>query len=131
MNKLSQMARELVSIEKDLLMRISYVQDKLPKITFNGVTTTVGEPVDCYKLYTFEQVWGSTSGGFEGFGGQSMTTQRTYVFVPEGDIDDRCHVYFGGRYAYSPPLTERFMNDVRAESVKGVHSQDYCREESK
>jgi len=70
-----------------------------------------------FRMETFEQTWGNTSGGFEKLGGDMMISQRTYVFIP--DVDDLCQVYFGGIYAYSVPVSEQFMEDVRKRSIKG------------
>lgn len=71
-----------------------------------------------FQMETFVQMWGNTSGGFEGIGGDMMTSQRTYVFIPE--VDEPCQVYFGGMYAYSVPVTdEKFLQDVRNRRVAG------------
>ena len=79
-NKLTQMAREILSIEEDLPFRFNYQED-------------VRSTLDDFDMYTFEQVWGSTSLGFGGIGGQAMTTARTYVFVPING-SRKCFVYF-------------------------------------
>lgn len=72
-----------------------------------------------YELKTFEQLWGNTSGGFEGVGGSAMTVQRTYVFIPKHDKDDMCLVFFGGSFAYAVPYSDKFMEDVKNENVSG------------
>lgn len=122
MSKLTQIARELLAIDEDLAGRVLHLQSKMPKITVGNVTLTSGEPHDCYELYTFEQTWGNTSGGFEGIGGCVMTTGRTYVFVPEAGFDDECYVYFGGRFAYSVPYSDEFMEDIKKHSIAGTKS---------
>lgn len=122
MSKLTQIARELLAIDEDLAGRVLHLQSKMPKITVGNVTLTSGEPHDCYELYTFEQTWGNTSGGFEGIGGCAMTTERTYVLVPNGNFDDECFVYFGGRFAYSVPFSDEFMQDIRNHCVAGKKS---------
>ena len=72
-----------------------------------------------FQMETFEQIWGNTAGGFGGIGGCAMTSQNTYVFIPEVD-DEPCQVYFGGRYAYSVPITdEKFLQDVKNHNVAG------------
>ena len=48
-----------------------------------------------------------------------MTTQRTYVFVPNHQIDDVCLVFFGGRFAYKVPYSKEFIDDVLKERVEG------------
>lgn len=72
-----------------------------------------------YELYTFEQLWGNTSGGFEGMGGSAMTVQRTYVFVPKHAIDNMCLVYFGGAFGYTVPISDKFMDDVKNQRING------------
>lgn len=73
-----------------------------------------------FEMETFTQTWGNTSGGFEGIGGSAMTSQRTYVFIPV-TADEDCQIYFGGRFAYSVPLTNAFIEDVKNRHVKGLH----------
>ena len=112
-NQLTQMARELLSIEAD----ISYRFNK------HGKTW-----VDDFEMFTFVQTWGSTACGFGGIGGQAMTDCRTYVFIPQVDGED-CFVYFGGRFAYKVPYSRVFMDDVSngrmaAVSGKGKYMVD-------
>lgn len=77
--------------------------------------------VECFTLHTFEQIWGNTSGGFQGIGGSAMTTQRTYVFVPLSIVDDEeCLVFFGGRFAYHAPYNDIFKEDIANQSVAGL-----------
>lgn len=92
------MAREILSIEEDLPFRFNYQED-------------VRSTLDDFDMYTFEQVWGSTSLGFGGIGGQAMTTARTYVFVPING-SRKCFVYFAGKFAYKVNYSEEFMEDV-------------------
>ncbi len=105
-NKLTQMAREILAIESDLPYRFDYSQEQRPSL-------------DDFELYTFEQVWGSTALGFGGIGGQAMTSARTYVFVPQS-CDEKCFVYFGGRFAYAVPYSRQFMEDVAAGNMASV-----------
>lgn len=72
------------------------------------------------SMYTFEQTWGNTSGGFEGIGGSAMTNQNTYVFIPEEDLP--CIVFFGGKFAYKIPYSSEFIEDVRKQRVAGMSS---------
>ena len=73
-----------------------------------------------FELETFTQIWGNTSGGFEGIGGSAMTTQRTYVFLPV-TCNGPCQVYFGGRFGYAVPISDTFLEDVRQHKVVGCH----------
>lgn len=97
-NKLTQAARELLSIEEDLPFRLDYKKDQRPT-------------VDDFEMYVFEQIWGSTALGFSGVGGQAITSARTYVFVPIG-CNQNCFVYFAGRFAYTAKYSDVFMEDV-------------------
>ncbi len=74
-----------------------------------------------FEIVTFEQVWENTSGGFEGIGGDMITSGTTYVLLPLPDTpNEPCQVYFDGSYAYSVPFeNERFLEDVRNRCVAG------------
>ena len=93
-NQFIRMARHILEIESDLTYKI---------------------PKDCtlndYDIHIFKQGWGSTALGFSGFGGQMMTSAYTYVFIPVY-LDNNCHVYFDGAYAYSVPYSQVFADDV-------------------
>ena len=105
-NKLTQMAREILSIEADLPYRFDYNVNPHPTL-------------DDFDLYTFEQMWGSTALGFGGIGGSAMTSARTYVFVPVS-CNQKCFVYFAGRFAYAVNYSEKFMEDVRKGNMESV-----------
>lgn len=107
-NKLTKTAREILLIEEDLPHRFNYKTKRRPT-------------VDDFQMYVFEQSWGSTALGFGGIGGQAITSARTYVFIPI-DCDQKCFVYFAGKFAYSVDYCEAFMKDVldgRVESILG------------
>lgn len=106
-NKLTKMAREILSIEEDLPFRFDYNEKSYP-IT-----------LDDFKLYTFEQVWGSTALGFGGIGGDAITSARTYVFVPV-NCNQKCFVYFGDRFAYKVDYSQKFMDDVLDGNMESV-----------
>lgn len=105
-NKLTKIAREILSIEEDLPLRFDFSKDQRPT-------------VDDFEMFTFEQIWGSTALGFGGIGGQAMTEARTYVFVPMG-VDQKCFVYFASRFAYAAEYSETFMEDVRKGQMVSV-----------
>lgn len=109
-NKLTQMAKELLCIEEDLSFRLDYNEKPIPTL-------------DDFELYTFEQVWGSTSLGFGGIGGQALTPARTYVFVPV-NCNQKCFVYFAGRFAYAVDYSEGFMEDVLRCNMEPVSRAD-------
>lgn len=43
-----------------------------------------------------------------------MTTANTYLFVPQS-TEEKCYVYFAGRFAYKMPYSKEFMEDVLRE----------------
>lgn len=107
-NVLVQMAREILAIEADLPYRLDYSNKKRPEL-------------DDFKVYTFEQTWSSTALGFGGVGGQMFTDATTYVFVPVlTKREQKCFVYFAGRFAYAVDYSEKFMEDVRAGRMEPV-----------
>lgn len=112
-NKLTRMALELLKIEEDLPFRIDYTEKPRPTL-------------DDFELHTFEQIWGSTALGFGGIGGQAMTSARTYVFVPQ-NCNQKCLVYFAGRYAYAVPYSQTLMDDVATQRMAPVYQAGkYC-----
>ncbi len=105
-NKITEMAKDLLSIEADLPHRLNYTQK--PRPTLND-----------FAIYAFEQIWGSTALGFGGIGGQAITSATTYVFVPIS-IEEKCFVYFAGRFAYAAPYSTEFLEDVAAHKMASV-----------
>ena len=101
-------AIELLAISQDIPYRLLKNKDK---------------NLSDYKMETFTQIWGNTSGGFESIGGSSITEQRTYVFLPIY-INDNCLVYFGGNFAYSVPCSDIFIKDVRERRIAGCRHKD-------
>lgn len=51
-----------------------------------------------FEIYMFPQVWGDTSLGFGGVGGQAMTSAYTTVIIDE--FTGWCGIFFGERLAY-------------------------------
>lgn len=114
-NKLTNMAREILAVESDLPFRIDWKREEAT--------------VEDYEFHIFPQTWGSTALGFSGMGGQAITTAYTIVCIPL--CDQMCHVYFGGRYAYSAEPNETFMDDVFHESMEPVYrAGKYLKKES-
>lgn len=105
-NKLTQIALDILKIESDLPCRFNYNEIPYPTL-------------DDFEMFTFEQVWGSTALGFGGIGGQAMTSARTYVFVPV-NCNQKCFVYFAGRFAYAVDYSQEFMNDVASGNMPSV-----------
>lgn len=105
-NKLTDMAIEILLIEKDLPFRFDYGEKISPT-------------VDDFELHTFEQIWGSTALGFGGMGGQAITTARTYVLIPRL-CNQNCFVYFNGKFAYAVPYSDILMKDIRSQNMASV-----------
>lgn len=93
---LTHTAMELLCIDEDIRFR------------FKNRNTRISD----FEMFDFMQMWGDTTLGFGGIGGQAMTSARTYVFVPVS-CEEECFVYFAGRFAYSVPYSKTFMEDVK------------------
>lgn len=48
-----------------------------------------------------------------------MTEAKTYVFVPV-NCNQKCFVYFAGRFAYAVNYSREFMEDVLKGNVESV-----------
>lgn len=105
-NQLTRTARELLQIENDLPCRLDYTE--MPRSS-----------IDDFELYTFMQTWASTALGFGGIGGQAITAARTYVLVPM-NCNQKCFVYFAGRFAYAVPFSDIIYEDIRAANMEPV-----------
>jgi len=106
MNRLNlrDMAIELLRIDQQMEMQLYKEKTKISD----------------YALHTFEQLWGNTSGGFEGMGGSMMTTQNTHVFIPLQNCKSKiCLIFFGGTFAYTAPLTSTFLKHVEEKRILG------------
>lgn len=73
---------------------------------------------DRYEVDLFTQMWGSTTLGFGGIGGASMTEAYTVVITGRDYIS---WVFFNGHFAYRVPYTcETFREDLRDRRVLSV-----------
>lgn len=105
-NQLVGMAREILAIEADLPYRLDYSEER--------------PSIDDFELYTFNQTWGSTALGFGGIGGQAITQARTYVFVPT-TCNQKCFVYFAGRFAYKADWCDSLREDIYDHNMAPVY----------
>lgn len=105
-NKLTRLARQILSVEDDLTFRLDLRRDPNTRI-------------DDFEFYVFEQTWASTALGFNGMGGQSITSDYTIVCVPI-TTDQPCVVYFGGRFAYCAGWSEVLQQDLAAHEMMPV-----------
>lgn len=65
---------------------------------------------DITDIWQFDQTWSSTALGFNGCGGDCLTTALTSVVLKtDGNVD----VYFGTRKAYTKKISQKIMEDVR------------------
>ena len=73
------------------------------------------------KIYSFPQTWGDTALGFDGYGGQAITTAQTTVIM----VDAECNyaaVFFGGKFAYSVEnMNEAFIKDFSQFRMEPVY----------
>lgn len=104
------MAQEILSVKQTYPRHIDYKDLQKRSIKY------IRE--DDFDIHIFEQMWGNTSGGFEGIGGSAMTVQNTYVLIPK-NFEHDCLVFFAGRFAYKVPYSEKFMDDVLNRSILG------------
>jgi hypothetical protein len=78
---------------QDLLESLADAMIRLHNAGVKGIQSSTELEVDM-----FSQMWGSTSLGFGGIGGQAMTSAYTVlVWAPNRDS---VFVYFAGRFAY-------------------------------
>lgn len=73
---------------------------------------------DIVHVFVFEQVWGSTSLGFGGIGGSTMTSAWTHVI---STVDGKYHIFFNGRHAYTvDSANEIFKDDLMNQNMRSV-----------
>jgi hypothetical protein len=79
---------------------------------------------DIMDAYVFQQIWGSTALGFDGWGGSSMTPAWTHVIAT---YDGKFRVFFGGRFAYCVEYAnEAFKEDLEKRDMKSVSEAKVC-----
>lgn len=84
----------------DLAISTINVNDRMQRYKEAGI----------FEVYVFQQTWGSTALGFGGIGGSSLTTAWTHVVMTS---DEKYHVFFNGRHAYSiENPTDKFKSDL-------------------
>ena len=77
------------------------------------------DPHKEFDIYMFEQTWGSTALGFSGMGGSKMTTETTFVLIPQ--YYDYAYVYFGSEFAYKvEKINENFKEDLLKHNMASV-----------
>ena len=72
---------------------------------------------DPEEIYDFDQTWGSTALGFGGYGGSAIITERTYVVIS----NKRAFIYFGNNFAYSVPVCDELLEDIKNKSIVSVN----------
>jgi hypothetical protein len=98
-NRIVHIAKQLLNINDDIQFRFDFSKDNR-RIT-----------IDDFELHIFEQTWSSTALGFGGVGGDAITNEYTYVFVPIY-CNQNCFVYFGSQYAYQAEYNSVFKEDL-------------------
>jgi hypothetical protein len=72
------------------------------------------------EIDIFTQEWSNTSGGFQSMGGAAFIRQNTFVISHRlNKKESKCHVFFGGRYAYSVIANDVFLNDLNEKRIVG------------
>ena len=107
-----------------MLMFIKNIKDEFETIE----NFMVEKSIDMHQILTFKcfnQLWPSTSLGFDGWGGSSMTYAITTVIEElyniDGKMSSRFHVFFGGRYAYSVSKpNDEFKDDLKNQIMENV-----------
>lgn len=71
------------------------------------------------EVYVFPQIWGSTALGFNGIGGQAMTSAYTTVV---SDLNEGYHsVFFGEALAYTVfNPNDKFFKDIARHKMRSV-----------
>lgn len=98
---------ELSNVDKFFTMRNDYLDGKII--------------VEKYDI--FSQTWASTSLGFDGFGGDAITTAYTYVAECN---DGHSYIFFGGRFAYKVKTDELFYKCLRERQMPSVRNSKNC-----
>lgn len=73
-------------------------------------------------IFCFAQMWGSTAGGWGGFGGQAFTTY--YTTVIHNKFFNFINVYWNGKLAYCVHANEeamKMMNEQKMPGLKKLH----------
>ena len=117
-NKVVHIAKQLLNINDDIQFRFNFNKDN------RRVT------VDDFDLHIFEQTWGSTALGFGSIGGQAITTEFTYVFVPV-NCNQNCFVYFGDQFAYEAEYCDQLLEDIGNRCMKPCNRAGYYKKEIK
>lgn len=101
---------------------IPLVEERFWNAIKNGYRIQYGRLPE-FVAYVFPQVWGSTSLGFSGIGGQAMTEAYTTVIIDR--VSDQAGVFFNERLAYivTNP-NKRFYEDLGNFDIKSVGETD-------
>lgn len=94
-----KMAKQLISIYEDLSLKSPYEKD--------------------FFITNFDQTWASTALGFGGVGGSALTNERTYIFIPRGELN-KAFVYFGSQFAYAVIINDAFIQDMENKCMVDV-----------
>lgn len=95
------------------------VKNQQPQ-TLETVLANKGHVMNEGSLARFNQLWGNTSGGFEGIGGDALTTQETCVWMNKEETE--AFVCFAGEFAYSVWVSPKFLTDLSAERIAGCET---------
>lgn len=118
MSKLTSMAKDLLIIDEDFLMRSRGKDHKYISQEY-------------YDLYVFDQLWPDTSCGFGGIAGQAFTERTVYAFVPKAfdltkTVQDQPEaiIYIGFNFAYKVPKSNMLLDDIKHRRIRPVYQKD-------
>lgn len=75
------------------------------------------------NLHLVSQMWGNTSGGWQGIGGNAMTTG--YTIIIENNWFGLAYIYYEGQLAYVCEMDEKY-DEYKKQSYRGLPGRRDC-----
>lgn len=75
------------------------------------------------NLHLVSQMWGNTSGGWQGIGGNAMTTG--YTIIIENNWFGLAYIYYEGQLAYVCEMDEKY-DEYKKQSYRGLPGRGDC-----
>lgn len=75
------------------------------------------------NLHLVSQMWGNTSGGWQGMGGSAMTTR--YTIIIENNWFGLAYIYYEGQLAYVCEMDEKY-DEYKKQSYRGLPGRGDC-----
>ena len=77
------------------------------------------------NFHVVRQIWGNTSGGWQGIGGSAMTS--AYTVIIENNWYGLACIYYNGKLAYICEMDEKYI-DYMSKQYRGLPGHGDCRE---